>query len=101
MKLYRAVCDAEFSQVLRTRRLETIPQSLEGKWFAETIENARAWGHWFSGISGMNHARIVVVDIPDAMAARLFRLDRLDDIGPARFVSLDELDLITIDEITI
>ena len=44
MRLYRAVSVAESEQVLRSGKLEIIPGSLEGKWFAESLEDARALG---------------------------------------------------------
>ena len=100
MKLFRAACDAECDQALQRRELAITPHSVQGKWLAETIQDACAWGHWFSGVSGVPHARIIVVEVPDAMIATLFRLARLDDIGPAIFASADQLPLFTIVEVT-
>ena len=99
MKLYRAVCEVECQQVLRTRRLAIIAESMEGKWFAETIEDARAWGIWFYGITGVKHDRIVEFEISDSSAIRLFRLARLDNIGPARFAPVEELMLLTFEKV--
>lgn len=100
MKLYRAASDAECEQVLRTGRLEIISQSIEGKWFAESVEDARAWGRWFSGVTGVGHDRMIVVEISDVAASGLFRLARLDGIGPARFAFVNEFGLFVVHEVT-
>ena len=100
MTLYRVVSDAEYRQIMRTGRFEVIPGSLEGKWFAENLADARAWGASFSGISGIPHDKIVVASVPNAEAVGLFRIAHLDNIGPARFATVDELVSVTIDSVT-
>ena len=73
---------------------------MEGKWFAETLEDARSWGIWFTGITGVPHDKIMVVTISERAAAGLFRLAMLDNIGPARFAETDELNDFKIVEVT-
>ena len=38
--LYRAVSEGEFQQLMRTGKFEATPSSLEGKFFAESAEDA-------------------------------------------------------------
>ena len=42
--LYRAVSNAEFEQIMRTGTFEAGPNSVVGKYFAETAEHAEQWG---------------------------------------------------------
>jgi hypothetical protein len=91
IKLYRAVCEAEFQQLKATGRFESVPGSLEGKWFAETLEGARKWGDWFSIVSGARHERIIEIEIDREIADRLVRFANLDGCGSARYAELDQL----------
>jgi hypothetical protein len=61
---------------------------LEGKWFAESAADAEAWGHL---LCMHDPFHVILVQVDAAVAATLFRLDRLDNIGPARFAATDEL----------
>ena len=100
MTLYRAVSDVEWRQTVQSAKLQTMPGAMEGKWFAESIDDARSWGTWFTGITGIPHDKILVVTISDRAAARLFRLVMLDNIGPARFADAGELGEFKIVEVT-
>jgi len=86
--LYRAVNEMELQQLLRTGRFEAVPSSLEGKFFAESAEDAAQWGEMLEGSS---HYRIVEVDLPTSVAERLLRWAKLDGIGPARYGELHQL----------
>lgn len=86
--LYRAVSDNEFQQLMRTGRFETVPYSLEGKFFAESAEDAAAWGELLEGI-GRYH--IIEVELPTSAANMLLRWEKLDGIGPARYGPLHQL----------
>jgi hypothetical protein len=68
-----------------------VPGSLQGKWFAEPPEDAAAWGVLFERWTNLPQRRIVEVEIDGTVADPLFRLENLDDIGPARFATLLEL----------
>jgi len=48
-KLYRAVNNKEFNQLMTTQRFEEGPNSLEGKFFAESIIDAIKWGNCLEG----------------------------------------------------
>jgi hypothetical protein len=66
---------------------------MEGKWFAESPDDAFKWGE-----SMVFDPTFVVVEIelPDEIAHHLFRLNLLDGIGPARYASLEDLTEATI-----
>ena len=96
MKLSRAVSEAEYRPITRTQTLETIAGYLEGKWFAERFNDARAWGASFTGTTGVPRDRIITVTIDDPSAVALFRMELLDNIGPARFATVQELHQFTI-----
>jgi hypothetical protein len=49
--LYRAVSEGEFHQLMRTGKFEAVPSSLEGKFFAESAEDAAQWGDMLEGAS--------------------------------------------------
>ena len=91
VKLYRAVSEAEFQQLMSTGRFESVPGSLEGKWFAETAAAARQWADWFSRVSGVAHERIIEIEIEREIADRFVRYPNLDRCGPASFAELEQL----------
>ena len=86
--LYRAVSEVEWQQLMRTGKFEAAPSSLEGKFFAESVQDAAQWGEMLEGAS---RYRIVEVDLPTSMANRLLRWEKLDGIGPARYGELYQL----------
>jgi hypothetical protein len=86
-RVYRAVSEAEYHDILQTGRLRQGPNSLEGKWFGDTIEGARLHG---DALQGPGKYRIIEVDVPDN-APSLFRQPNLDGRGPARYLHLDDL----------
>jgi len=92
-RLYRAVSEAEAAQIARTGVFEAGPNSLGGKWFAETIEHAREWGQ------RLGNPVILRVDLPTARANQLIRVERLDNIGPARYGELNQLEGAVIREV--
>ena len=67
MTLYRAVSEVEFQQLMRTGKFAVVPSSLEGKFFAESAEDAAQWGEM---LEGARHYRIVEVDLPTSVAQR-------------------------------
>ena len=80
--LYRAVSEAEQQQLMRTGKFEAVPSSLEGKFFAESAEDAAQWGEM---LEGAGHYRIVGVTLPTSVTHSLLRWEKLDGIGPARY----------------
>jgi hypothetical protein len=73
---------------MRTGKFEAVPSSLEGKFFAESPEDAAQWGEMLEGAS---HYRIVEIALPAGVAESLMRWEKLDGIGPARYGALPQL----------
>ena len=96
MKLYRAVGDAEFDDLLGSGRFRAAGNSVEGKYFAEQFGHAVAWG---DALYGSGRYRIVEAEVPDPDAEAFFRWDRLDAIGPARFARIEQLARATVREV--
>jgi hypothetical protein len=86
--LYRAVSEGEFQQLMHTGKFEAVSSSLEGKFFAESAEDAAQWGERLEGAS---HYRIVEIALPASVAQGLVRWEKLDGIGPARYGALPQL----------
>jgi hypothetical protein len=86
-RVYRAVSEAEYQDILKTGQLRQGPNSMEGKWFADTIDGVKLHG---DALEGAGKYRIIEVDIPDNLPS--LHLDpNLDLRGPARY--LDGIDL--------
>jgi RHS repeat-associated protein len=85
---YRAVSQAERKQIERSGQLEVGPNSLGGKWLAESRDAARQWG---DALNGKDNSSIMEVQLPRTQADQLLRVERLDGIGPARYGEIDQL----------
>lgn len=68
--LYRAVSEAEWQQLMHTGQFEAVPSSLEGKFFAESAEDAAQWGEM---LEREGHCRIVEIDLPTSVVNSLLR----------------------------
>jgi hypothetical protein len=88
MRMFRAISYAELQDILTSGVLRPGPPSFQGKWLAETIENAAEWGR---GLYSGTQFHLIEVEIEDALVATLFRLTNLDGIGPARFADISDL----------
>jgi len=88
-RLYRAVGPAEFEQLMKTGKFAAGPNSLGGKFFAETAEHAAAWGE---KMMGTGNFRIITADVPTRAASQFMRWSRLDAIGPAVHAELEQLE---------
>ena len=84
VRLFRAVAPAELEDVARFGGFRPGPPSFQGKWFAERLDDAEAWGKSLQRLFGERH-QIIQVDVLDSVAAEMYRLANLDGIGPARF----------------
>lgn len=101
VKLYRAMCDQELEELITTGLFRAAPGAIEGKWFAESVQDAVLWGGFFERVTGIKIDRIIEVELSDAVAAKLFRIARLDGIGPARFATVEQLAGATIREVQV
>jgi hypothetical protein len=79
---YRAVSEGAYQQLMRTGTFAAVPRSLEGKFFAESAQDAAQWGEMLEGAS---HYRIVEVALPARVAKSLVRWEKLAGIGPAGY----------------
>jgi len=86
--LYRAVSPEEYEQIIRTGRFESAG-SVEGKYFAESFEDANTWG---TRLYGEGNYEVVQVELSKNAANAFYRWERLDMIGPARFATMEQLD---------
>jgi hypothetical protein len=86
-RVYRAVSEAEYRDIASTGRLQQGPNSLEGKWFADSLDGARAHAE---ALYPDGHYGMIEVDVPDD-APSLFKLLNLDGRGPARYLHIDDL----------
>lgn len=88
--LYRAVGALELADILQ-QGFRPGPPSYQGKWFAEAVADAQAWGRQ---LYQQRAFHVVEVVLPVAVAVQLFRLPHLDGIGPARFADIPQLPLL-------
>lgn len=63
---------------------------MAGKWFGETAFDAAQWGRRFYQWSGTPFY-VMQVDVPDYVAAQMFKVANLDNIGPARWANEGDL----------
>ena len=81
--------EAEYEQILKTGKFEAGPNSLEGKFFDETAEDATKWG---DALEGAGNYRVLEAKVPKDAAEKMTRWERLDGIGPARYGEVPDLD---------
>ena len=92
-RLFRAVSPLQLADILAINDFRSVANSLEGKWFAETKDDADRWGQLLYGAAPFH---VVQVEIPAEVAALMFRLPVLDQIGPARYADGEVLVLINL-----
>lgn len=97
-KLYRAVSEAEFQDLIQNDAFHSVPSSLEGKWFAESTDDAVKWGDL---LQGPGNYRIIEVELSNEVAKQFFRVEKLDNIGPARYGELHQLRNVAFREVKI
>lgn len=85
--LYRAVDPNELADVRATGQFRAGGPSMSGKFFAENPEDAAQWGQTLNGGQGA----VVGTRVPSSFADQLMRWEKLDGIGPARYVDESQL----------
>ena len=91
--LYRAVSRAELEDIGATGGFSGGAGSMGNKWFAESAQDASAWGKLFFKMDS-EPVFTVRVQVPNSVAAQMMRVPRLDAIGPARSAEGAVIDLI-------
>ena len=86
--LYRAVSNDELVSIRESGAFSAGENSLGGKFFAESADDARKWG---DRMNGVGNSHLIKVQLPKADADQLMRWERLDAIGPARYGELEQL----------
>jgi hypothetical protein len=80
--LYRSVSALELSTLGKGFSLGG---GAEGKYFAESLNDALKWS------SALGNPHIVEVTVSKSIADQMYRFNKLDNIGPARFATMDQL----------
>jgi uncharacterized protein RhaS with RHS repeats len=83
--LYRAVNPDEYQQLMKSGTFQAGPNSLGGKFFAESAEHAAEWG---AKMDGAGNFKVIEAQFPKSTVDTFMRWDRLDGIGPARYGEL-------------
>jgi RHS repeat-associated protein len=83
--LYRAVSPAEYEQLMKSGTFQAGPNSLGGKFFAESAAHASQWG---TKMDGAGNCKVIEAQFPKNAADSFMRWDKLDGIGPARYGEL-------------
>ena len=86
--LFRAVSEAEFTQVMKTGAFEAGPNSLGGKFFAGSAADAAKWGE---ALNGAGNFKVLQVELPTSTVGQMMHWQRLDGIGPAWYGELPQL----------
>jgi hypothetical protein len=89
MVLYRGMSLSEYGDLMTDGIWKAGQGTMEGKWFAETYEDAVTWGNKMG--HGGDAFRVVQIDVPDNIAANMHADPHLDGIGPARYAQLEDL----------
>lgn len=84
---YRAVSQAEFADILATHEFRVGPNSMEGKWFSDTLTGASAHGH---ALYPNGDFKLIAADLPDD-APSLFTEQNIDGKGPGRYLAIEDL----------
>lgn len=92
-RLYRAVSADELADIVAVNGFRPGPNSLLGKWFAETPEAAQQWGRLLYPNPG-EVFQVIGVDVPINVADQMFCLPSLDQVGTARYADENVLTLI-------
>lgn len=91
VNLYRAVGIDELADIKNSGLFRAGPNSLGGKFFASTADDAARWGKKFKDITG-EAFEVVATRVPKSYAKTLRYFENLDGIGPAYYADdLDEL----------
>jgi RHS repeat-associated protein len=87
--LFRAVSEKELADIrVNAGSLRDVPQSAEGKYFATTYEAAMEWGNRPSSDS----FKVLSVEVPENLLREAYYWPILDDIGPAYFITMEQLE---------
>ena len=81
------VCPLLLLLLFKTRKFSVGPNSVEGKYFADTLDGVVKHGNT---LEGSGRYSIIQADLPNN-APSLYTWPNLDGNGPARFLHIDDL----------
>lgn len=87
--LYRAMSYQEYGKIILTGQWSITPETMEGKWFAESFHAAKVWGNEIKNSTGS--FVVVKVAIHASIINEMHYENDLDAKAPARFAQLDWL----------
>jgi hypothetical protein len=87
VRLFRAVSEGEFLQIMENGSFQEVAQSASGKYFATTAVHAASWGE---KPMGHGNFRVIQVDYSTDVVAEFFPFENLDQIGPAFYVTIEQ-----------
>lgn len=89
VKLYRAICQAEYDSLIKMGKSSSILGTMENKWTATNIEDATAWGN---SLYQNGEFRIIEITLPKSLLDGFYSGGmKLDGIGPGYYVPVDTL----------
>jgi hypothetical protein len=89
VRLFRAVSQAEYDDIMQSGALREAANSVSGKYFATKAEHAAEWGRRMHGGDGF---RVIAVDFPKQVVEAFDTYWRkLDGIGPAYYARMEQL----------
>ena len=93
--LYRTVDLVEAADI-ETHGLRLGPNTMSGKWFATTLEDAERWGRVLYGMLGSRGEpfKIISIQLPAALIDQMYYDPMLDGIGPAYFAAEVQLPIL-------
>lgn len=94
--LYRAVAHEEAHDIRSSGRFRLGPGSayFEGKWFARSFDDAVRWGQRMPPVAPRRPFLVAQVRASAAVVGGCLSFARLDGIGPAVFVLMEDLQLV-------
>jgi hypothetical protein len=85
--LFRHVDPDELEDIRSSGQFRSGGNGMSGKFFAENAEDAATWGERLNGGQGA----VVGTEVPTSFADQLMSWEKLDGIGPARYVDESQL----------
>jgi RHS repeat-associated protein len=89
VRLYRAVSQAEYDDIMLSGSFNEVAKSASGKYFATKADHAAEWGKL---MYGSERFRVIAVDFPKSVVDKFDSYwKKLDGIGPAYYARLEQL----------
>lgn len=89
VQLFRHAGPGELADLKATGTFN-LGKNSTGKYFADNAQDASKWGAWLNGGEG----GVVSTTVPRPFAEQMMRWEKLDGVGPARFASPEQLDVL-------